>query len=62
MNEAQLALLQHISEGCYLPYIHSDYTILAWLYRHGYISYGWYNVQITDAGKQALAAQKAAAR
>jgi hypothetical protein len=54
MSEAQRALLQQIAEGCYLPYIHSEYTTLAWLYRHRYISYVWYNVQITAAGKEAL--------
>jgi hypothetical protein len=54
MTPAQQELLQQISEGCYMPYIHSDYTTLAWLYRHGYISYGWFAVEITAAGKAAL--------
>jgi len=59
MTVVQSALLQLIAEGNYMPHVHAEYPHLAWLYREGYITYGWRNVEVTDAGRIALAAQKA---
>lgn len=58
MNAAQLALLTEIARGAYVPSnIRKDLNVLGWLYRQGYITYGWSSVELTGKGLEALAAE-----
>ena len=58
LRPEHIALLTLISQGNYLPHIHADYGLLRRLYRSDLISYGWYQVEVTAAGKALLAAVK----
>jgi hypothetical protein len=59
MSAAQLALLNLIAQGNYIPYFPGDYSTLAALYRRRLVRYGWMSVELTVRGSEMLKIQQA---